>query len=43
MTNVLITNVKHYTGPGTLPALLREKMYPLCHDSSFADEKVLRR
>jgi NAD(P)-dependent dehydrogenase (short-subunit alcohol dehydrogenase family) len=40
MTNVLITNVKHYTGPGTLTALLREKMYPLCHDSSFADEDM---
>ena len=40
MMNVLITNVKHYTGPGTLPVLLREKMHPLCHDSSFADEDM---
>ena len=35
MKNVLITNVKHYAGPGTLPVLLREKMHPICHDSSF--------
>ena len=40
MANVLITHVKHYTGPGTLPALLRQKMHPFCHDSSFADENV---
>jgi NAD(P)-dependent dehydrogenase (short-subunit alcohol dehydrogenase family) len=40
MTKVLITNVTHYTGPGTLPVLLREKMHPICHDSSFEDENV---
>lgn len=40
MTNVLLTNVKHYTGPGTLPVLLRETMHPLCHDSSFEDENA---
>jgi len=28
MRNVLITNVKHYVGPGALPILLREKMLP---------------
>jgi NAD(P)-dependent dehydrogenase (short-subunit alcohol dehydrogenase family) len=38
VANVLITNVKHYTGPGTLPVLLREKMHALCHDASFEDE-----
>jgi len=37
MTAVLITNVKHYVGPGTLPILLREHMLPVCHDSSFED------
>ena len=40
MTNVLITNVQQYTGPGTLPVLLREKMHPICHDSSFEDENA---
>ena len=40
MTNVLITHVKHYVGPGTLPVLLREKMHPICHDSSFEDENA---
>lgn len=40
MTNVLITNVKHYTGPGTLPVLLREKTHPICHDLSFEDENA---
>jgi NAD(P)-dependent dehydrogenase (short-subunit alcohol dehydrogenase family) len=38
MANVLITNVTHYTGPGTLPVLLREKMHAVCHDASFEDE-----
>lgn len=40
MTTVLITNVKDYTGPGTLPVLLREKMQPVCHDPSFKDEQT---
>lgn len=42
MTNVLITNVNQYVGPGTLPVLLREKMRPICHDSSFEDEDTAR-
>lgn len=40
MTNVLVTHVKQYTGPGTLPVLLREKMHPICHDLSFEDENA---
>jgi Enoyl-(Acyl carrier protein) reductase len=40
MTTVLITNVRHYTGAGALPVLLRETMHPLCHDSSFEDETM---
>ncbi|MGD9975250.1 MAG: SDR family oxidoreductase [Desulfatirhabdiaceae bacterium] len=38
MTNVLITNMTQYTGPGTLPVLLRENMHPFCHDPSFENE-----
>jgi hypothetical protein len=38
MANVLITNVMHYTGPGALPVLLREKMHAVCHDASFENE-----
>ena len=38
MRTVLVTNVKHYTAPGTIPVLLREKMRPVCHDSSFEGE-----
>ena len=40
MTNVLITHVNQYTGPGTLPVLLRENMHPFCHDLSFEDENA---
>ena len=42
MKNVLITHVKHYAGPGTLPVLLREKMHPICHDSSFENTETAR-
>ena len=42
MTNVLITHVKHYAGPGTLPVLLRDKVYPICHDASFEDVDTAR-
>lgn len=42
MTVALITNVKHYVGPGALPVLLRERMRPICHDSSFEDEQNAR-
>ena len=37
MTNVLITHVKEYVGPGSLTVLLREGMSPICHDTSFED------
>jgi NAD(P)-dependent dehydrogenase (short-subunit alcohol dehydrogenase family) len=36
-TTVLLTHVRQYTGPGTLPVLLREGTQPFCHDASFAD------
>lgn len=42
MANVLITNVKQYVGPGTLPVLLRQKFHPICHDSSFEDAETAR-
>lgn len=42
MTNVFITHVKQYVGPGTLPVLLREKMHPICHDASFEDADAAR-
>jgi NAD(P)-dependent dehydrogenase (short-subunit alcohol dehydrogenase family) len=42
MHNVLVTHVNHYTGPGTLPVLLRENMRPFCHDGSFAEESAAR-
>ena len=42
MPNVLMTNVKHYVGPGTLPVLLRGKMGLFCHDSSFIDGDTVR-
>lgn len=37
MTNVLITHVQQYVGPGVLPVLLREGLRPFCHDASFSD------
>jgi len=37
VTSVLMTNVKHYVGPGALPILLREGMTAFCHDTSFED------
>jgi hypothetical protein len=42
MTVVLITNVKHYVGPGALPIFLREDMRPVCHDSSFEEVEASR-
>ncbi len=42
MPNVLITNVKHYAGPGTLPVLLRDGIHPICHDSSFKNGDIAR-
>lgn len=43
MTNVLITHVNEYTGPGTLPVLLCENMHPICHDVRFEDEDLAQR
>lgn len=40
MRTVLITHVKHYTGPGIVPVLLRENMHVTCHDQSFEDEEA---
>lgn len=34
---VLVTNVTHYAGPGTIPVLLDGGSEILCHDSSFVD------
>lgn len=42
MTAVLITNVKHYVGPGALPVLLREGRHTVCHDRSFEDGEISR-
>lgn len=41
MKKVLLTHVNHFTGPGTLPVLLREKMHAVCHDNSFTDETTV--
>ena len=35
--NVLMTHVCQYTGPGSVPVLLREHGRLFCHDLSFAD------
>ena len=34
---VLVTNVCEYTGPGVVPALLRDYAVVFCHDRSFAN------
>jgi len=34
---VLVTNVCEYTGPGVVPALLRDHAVVFCHDRSFAN------
>ncbi len=41
--SVLMTNVCQYTGPGSVPVLLREHGKLYCHDRSFADSVVARR
>lgn len=41
--SVLMTNVCHCTGPGTVPVLLRNHGAPYCHDGSFADSAAGRR
>jgi hypothetical protein len=33
----VISTLKQYVGPGTLPVLLREKMVTVCHSPSFTD------
>jgi NAD(P)-dependent dehydrogenase (short-subunit alcohol dehydrogenase family) len=40
---VLMTNVCQYTGPGSVPVLLREHGELYCHDGSFADPVAARR
>jgi len=41
--SVLMTNVCQYTGPGSVPVLLREHRELYCHDDSFVDPAVARR
>jgi hypothetical protein len=41
--SVLMTNVCHYTRPGTVPVLLRNHDALYCHDGSFADPAAGRR
>ena len=33
----LMTHVRQYTGPGTVPVLLEQQHALVCHDASFAD------
>ena len=40
---VLMTHVCHYTGPGTVPILLRNHGRLYCHDRSFADPALAQR
>jgi NAD(P)-dependent dehydrogenase (short-subunit alcohol dehydrogenase family) len=40
--SLLITNVCHYTGPGSVPILLREHRAVYCHDASFVDPVAAR-
>lgn len=42
MATVLVTNVTDYTGPGTIPVLLRHQMVPVCHDSGFENAGTAR-
>lgn len=41
--SVLITHACQYTGPGSVPVLLREHGSLCCHDASFADPDAARR
>jgi NAD(P)-dependent dehydrogenase (short-subunit alcohol dehydrogenase family) len=41
--SVLMTNVCQYTGPGSVPVLLREHGELHCHDGSFVDPVAARR
>ena len=41
--SVLITHACQYTGPGSVPVLLREHGAICCHDGSFVDPGVTRR
>jgi len=40
--SVLMTNVCQYTGPGSVPVLLREHRNVYCHDGSFTDSVAAR-
>jgi len=40
--NILMTHVCQYTGPGSVPVLLREHGQLYCHDLSFADPDKAR-
>lgn len=41
--SVLMTNVCQYTGPGSVPVLLRERGGMYCHDAGFTDPAAARR
>lgn len=41
--SVLMTHVCQYTGPGSVPVLLREHRELYCHDESFVDPVAARR
>ncbi len=41
--SVLMTNVCQYTGPGSVPVLLRDHQVLYCHDGSFVDPAVAQR
>lgn len=40
MSIILLTNAKHYAGPGALTALTAGGAHVICHDSSFWDRKA---
>jgi len=41
--SVLMTNVCQYTGPGSIPVLLRDHGKVYCHDTSFSDKDIAKR
>jgi NAD(P)-dependent dehydrogenase (short-subunit alcohol dehydrogenase family) len=40
MSAILVTNVRQYTGPGVIGALLKESCHVVCHDGTFTDAKA---
>ena len=40
MRTVLVTHVTQYTGPGAVPALLRQPMRVVCHDAAFCQRSA---